>query len=79
MEKTVTYYTDAPRINRTFADILAAFKQMRTTGVSPKMMREHFLKDELLALALWFADKAAMTEGETTSPVFAEYEEVKHE
>lgn len=27
----VTYYTDAPRINRTFANILVAFKQMRIT------------------------------------------------
>ena len=79
MENTVTYYTDAPRINRTFADILAAFKKMRSTGVSPKMMREHFLKDELLAIAFWFADKAAQAEGEYSAPMFAEYEEVGHE
>lgn len=79
MENNIIYYTDAPRINRTFADVLEAFKQMRSTGVSPKMMREHFLKDELLALTLWFAEKAASAEGEFISPMLTDYEEVKNE
>ncbi len=79
METKVTYFTNAPRINRTFSDILAVFKELRQTGVSPKMMREHFLKDELLALALWFAEKAETSNGEHTSDMFVDFEEVSHE
>jgi hypothetical protein len=79
MVKDVMYHTDAPRINRTFADMLETFKQMKAMRVSSKIMREQFLKDELLAIALWYAEKAEAAEGGHTSDIFSEYEEVSHE
>ncbi len=78
MTHQVTYFTDAPRINRSLSEILAQFKQMKDTGVSQKMMREHFLKDELLAIALWFAEKTDEADGQNHSGLFTQYEEIKN-
>ena len=77
MNDTVTYYTNTPFVHRKFSEILAKFKELKREGVSPKIMREYFLKDELLALLLWFSEKSEVAEG--FSNVFAEYEEVSHE
>jgi hypothetical protein len=76
-EKSVQYFTDAPKVNGTFADVLAKFKSMRELGYSMKMIRETFLKDELLALAIWFMDKEENQEKGVHSSDYSEYEEIR--
>jgi hypothetical protein len=71
-EKSVQYFTEAPRLNGTFADVLAKFKSMRELGYSLKMIRETFLTDELLALAIWFMDKE---EEKSIGAINANYDE----
>jgi hypothetical protein len=81
-EVQVTYFTDAPKINGEFAEILAKFKAMRQDDCSLKQIRESFLKDELVALAIWFMEQnLENTEGGHNSDLlaqYAEYEEVTH-
>jgi hypothetical protein len=74
MENNITYYTNTPHVHRKFADVLAQFKELQREGEPPKVLREYFLKDELLALLLWFYDKSE--EKEDITKLFTEFVEV---
>jgi hypothetical protein len=76
MDNTITYYTNTPHIHRKFSEVLESFRELSRAGEPPKILREYFLKDELLALLLWYAEKVENAEGEPFRFSFADYEEV---
>ena len=77
--KAVVLTVKVPQVQTELSDLIFKFEGMQKLGCPMVDYEKFFFKEELIAIAFWYAEKARNTEGSisiTNNDLFTEFETI---